>query len=348
MQQTVLAFETRRTPGQPRPGAGPADIPRFSLYREQWWSLKSCEWRPSTQALNRCFVERYLVPAFGAMRVDQITRTDLQRFRADLLAKGVNANNGQKLGPATVNRCVQLLRQILGEASLQYGFANPTEGLRTLRTRKPWVSVFSLEQTRRIIAAAPMHWRPYLTVRFFCGLRAGEINGLGWSHVDFEKGQLMVRQSYSNGHIGETKNPTSDRCVQLSRLVLDALQQQRSMTDGRSEFVFLSARGEPVDNRNFDRRVWRPLLKQLGLPDCRPHVMRHTCASLWLSAGENPEWIAKQLGHANTETLFRVYSRFVPDVTRRDGSAMERLLEASWISFKRSQVYLQLQQESAQ
>ena len=54
--------------------------------------------------------------------------------------------------------------------------------------------------------------------------------------------------------------------------------------------------------------------------------MRHTAATLWLASGEAPEWIARQLGHTSTEMLFRVYSRYVPNLTRQDGSAMERLL----------------------
>jgi integrase len=49
-----------------------------------------------------------------------------------------------------------------------------------------------------------------------------------------------------------------------------------------------------------------------------------------LAAGETPEWIARQLGHASTEMLFRVYSRYVPNLTRQDGSAMDRLLAMSF------------------
>jgi integrase len=56
--------------------------------------------------------------------------------------------------------------------------------------------------------------------------------------------------------------------------------------------------------------------------------MRHTCATLWLAAGENPEWIARQLGHTTTEMLFRVYSRYVPNLTRRDGSAFDSLVSS--------------------
>ena len=52
------------------------------------------------------------------------------------------------------------------------------------------------------------------------------------------------------------------------------------------------------------------------------------CASScsYRAAGESPEWIARQLGHTTTEMLFRVYSRYVPNLTRRDGSAFERLI----------------------
>ena len=51
-----------------------------------------------------------------------------------------------------------------------------------------------------------------------------------------------------------------------------------------------------------------------------------SAATLWLASGEAPEWIARQMGHTSTEMLFRVYSRYVPNLTRQDGSAMERLL----------------------
>ncbi len=61
-----------------------------------------------------------------------------------------------------------------------------------------------------------------------------------------------------------------------------------------------------------NKRVWHPILRFLGLKSRRAYQTRHTAATLWLSAGENPEWIARQLGHSTTEMLFRVYSRYIP------------------------------------
>src|SRR5450756_1072717 len=104
------------------------------------------------------------------------------------------------------------------------------------------------------------------------------------------------------------------------------LQRQMAATHKLSEYVFCNLLGQPLDNKNFSDRIWYPLLRHLGLDKRRPYQMRHTAATLWLASGEAPEWIARQLGHTSTEMLFRVYSRYVPNLTRQDGSAMERLL----------------------
>ncbi len=93
--------------------------------------------------------------------------------------------------------------------------------------------------------------------------------------------------------------------------------------------LFCNRQGNVLDYKNVNNRVWKPLLRHLGLAVRRPYQTRHTAATLWLGAGENPEWIARQMGHTTTEMLFRVYSRYVPNLTRRDGSAFERLLTSA-------------------
>jgi integrase len=77
---------------------------------------------------------------------------------------------------------------------------------------------------------------------------------------------------------------------------------------------------------NVNRRIWKPTLTLIGLEERRLYQTRHTSATFWLAAGESPEWIAYQMGHTSTEMLFRVYSRYVPNLTRQDGSAFDRLL----------------------
>jgi integrase len=115
----------------------------------------------------------------------------------------------------------------------------------------------------------------------------------------------------------------------MSSLVYHALQEQFTVTGKLDGYVFCSRNGSPLDHRNVTKRVWYPILRLLGLKVRRPYQTRHTAATLWLAAGENPEWIARQMGHVNTQMLFTVYSRYVPNLTRRDGSAFETFLKVN-------------------
>ena len=69
------------------------------------------------------------------------------------------------------------------------------------------------------------------------------------------------------------------------------------------------------------------MLQRLNLKYRNPYQTRHTFATLLLAAGESPEWIAQQMGHSTTTMLFRVYSRYVPNLTRQDGSAFDRYIQ---------------------
>ncbi len=129
-----------------------------------------------------------------------------------------------------------------------------------------------------------------------------------------------------DGDEGYTKTDASQRDIQMSEMVYRALLDQSKATQGRSAYVFANANGKPLAHNNVTKRVWYPLLRYLGLKARRPYQTRHTAATLWLACGENPQWISRQLGHASTEMLFKVYARFVPNLTRQDGSAFERLL----------------------
>ena len=77
---------------------------------------------------------------------------------------------------------------------------------------------------------------------------------------------------------------------------------------------------------NITKRVWYPLLRALGLEKRRPYMSRHSTATLLLASGESPEFIARFLGHTSTEMLFKTYSRYIPNLTRADGSAFEKLV----------------------
>lgn len=221
------------------------------------------------------------------------------------------------------------LRQILNEAADRYDFRTPFDNIKQLKVKRTDVDPFALNEVKSILKTVRPDFRAYFTTRFFTGMRTGEIDGLKWKYVDFEKRLIMVRETVVNGQDEYTKTDGSQRDIQMNQLVFDALKEQQKATAGLSDYVFCNRLGTPLDHKNVTSRVWYPLLRHLGLKERRPYQCRHTAATLWLASGEAPEWIARQLGHTTTEMLFRVYSRYVPNLTRRDGSAFERLLAQS-------------------
>lgn len=339
---TLGSFDYAKTFGKPMPSdktaeaemtskAGamislhPNGTPLFRVFAELWFTEVEVSWRRSYRVTQKGALDKYLLPFFGEKEVGHITKADVLAFRASL-AKVTTRKNLGTLSNRRVNAVMKPLRQILNEAADRFEFNSAFRNIKPLKIKRSDVQPFTLDEVELILNTARADYRNYFTVRFFTGMRTGEAHGLKWKYVDFERRLILVRESIVLNEKGELKTDGSVRDIYMSQVVYDALKAQYIAAGELSEYVFCSQSGLPINNQNFLNRVWNPLLRHLGLEHRRAYQMRHTAATLWLAAGEAPEWIARQLGHTSTEMLFRVYSRYVPNLTRQDGSAMERLL----------------------
>lgn len=303
-----------------------APTPLFRTFIEDWFTLSLPSWRKSHAGTVRSTIDCHLTPHLGDIPVAEITKTHILQMRVEI-AKRKGRGGNETLSAKTINRIIQLLHQALADAGEQYGFTNPTERIKRLKQRRIDILPFSFAETRLIIHTVRADYRLYMIVRFLTGMRTGEIHGLQWRYVDFERRQILVRKTFVRGNVEDTKTDGSQREIAMSEPVYEALLAQRQRT-GQQDYVFCTANGSPMDNDNFTNRVWYPLLRHLGLDARRPYQTRHTCATLWLAAGENPEWVARQLGHVSTAMLFKTYSRFIPNLTRTDGSAFNALVSS--------------------
>lgn len=300
--------------------------PLFKDFVEEWIMENKVSWRDSHLANMRNIVKCHYLPHFANREVGSITRAELLKFRSELAkVPGRTINKG--LSANRINKIMDPLRRVFEEAADRYEFNTPFIRIKPLRIQKSDVEPFTLAESLRIIAAARPDYKNYYIVRFFTGMRTGEIDGLKWKYVDFERRQILIRETIVAGKEDYTKTDSSQREIHMTDAVYRALKHQHKATSLVSEFVFCNLKGTPLDHNNVTKRVWYPLLAQLKLQKRRPYQTRHTAATLWLAAGEAPEWIARQMGHASTEMLFKVYSRYVPNLTRKDGSAFERLLD---------------------
>jgi len=299
--------------------------PLLSEFVKEWWQENAFRWKRSGIKNMRSTLDKHLLPTFGGMTVNQISKGDILKFRAGLAE--LPGRSGSKLSNKRINNIMQPLKSILDEAAERYGFVSPFRSIKRLPVNKPDLNPFSLAEVMLFLEEVRQDFRNYYTTRFFTGLRTGEADGLRWKNVDFGRGLIYVREAFTYGEMDTTKTPGSDRDVQMSSLVRDALLEQRKLTITNSEFVFCNRDGRPLDQANVTKRIWYPTLARLGMEKRRPYQTRHTAATLWLAAGENPEWVARQLGHSSSQMLFQTYSRFIPNATRQDGSAIESLIQ---------------------
>ena len=301
--------------------------PSFADFAELWFLEMSPQWRRLHSTGVREVLDRNLLPVFGAKPLHQITKADVLGFRAELAKRP--GRKSATLGAARMNKIMCFLRQILNEAADRFEFTPAFRNIKPLKQKRTDVQPFSLDEVQRILDTVRPDYRDYLTVRFFTGMRSGEVNGLKWRNVDLGRNLILVRETVVDGREEDgVKTDTSLRDIAMLPMVREAIDRRHKARDPACPFVFASSQGNPIDAHNFCNRVWYPLLRYLDLEARRPYQTRHTAATLMLGAGENPEWIAQTLGHSSTAMLFKVYSRFVPNLTRQDGQAFSGLVHS--------------------
>lgn len=311
-------------------GLDSKDIPTFREFTKTWFEENEPRWRRSTKRFNTSLLGKHLLPEFGSKLVSDITREDLITFRTKL-TKAKSRNGINTLSNRTVNSVMTVLKTVMDEAAYRFQISKVTERIQKLRIAKTKVQPFTLKEVSQIIETIHEDYRDYITVRFFTGMRPSELHALTWEKIDFARREIFVDVTLNVGDMEEddTKNEFSERVIDMNPLVYEALMRQKAQFGRLSSYVFCNSSGGPVDTKNFQSRIWNVALDTLGLMRRRPYQTRHTAATLWLSSGENPEWIARQMGHSSTQMLFTTYSRWVPNLTRRDGSAFAAMLETN-------------------
>ena len=97
---------------------------------------------------------------------------------------------------------------------------------------------------KQILDTVRPDFRHYFTVRFFTGLRTGEVDGLQWKYVDFDNRLILVRETIVGGEEEYTKTDGSQRDIQMSQLVFDALQAQFEATGKLKQVRVLQPAGD--------------------------------------------------------------------------------------------------------
>lgn len=171
------------------------------------------------------------------------------------------------------------------------------------------------------------------------GLRTGEMIGLRWSDVDFEKRVLHIRRTMEYRYsarewkIGEPKTKNSVRDVPLTQEAIDILNNQKeklkSMKIKSIEFpdnVFLRKDGMPIKNSAYDSKLFY-YCDKAGIERFSMHVLRHTFATRCIESGMRPKTLQMILGHSNIGITMNLYVHVTDDEKAKEVQNIEKMLK---------------------
>lgn len=258
---------------------------------------------PSTYRDYYNTVTTQLVPAFGTLHIQALR----WRHIRDFVEK-------RRVSRKRLHNLLIPLRQVCDRAVEDEQIAaSPFQGQKiegTVSQHQP--DPFTREEIAALVAAAAPGFGNLIEFACWSGLRTGELIALAWADVDWRRGIVAVRENVAGGVRKGPKTAAGVRDVILLPPARAALQRQKALSFLAGGAIFHDPlTGKPWVSDSSIRKRWIPLLRRAGIRYRRPYSTRDTYASQLLSAGENPMWVASQLGHRDWHVLRRSYAAWI-------------------------------------
>ena len=297
--------------------------PLFSDFCEIYLTAKKENISSTTFLLYETAIQRILIPKLGHLHLDEIKPFHVQELINFLSTpSGRVDKKGEKLAPATIRRYLTILQSIMTMAWKQeYIQSNPadTRRLEISKIVTPEVEAFSNEEIAEILKMAqlePIHIHAVIATAIYTGARRGEIAGLKWEDVDFEKRTMYIRRSVVKlvGQEPEIKLPktiSSIRQMAIPQALCDVLQELKKEQDRKKAllgekwheegFLFTDWCGH-VMHPHTPTKQFDKFLKKYGFRHLKFHGLRHSSATYLLSNGCDIKTVSKRLGHTSIDT----------------------------------------------
>lgn len=275
-------------------------------------------------------MRRYIRPTLGERILATITPLDVQCAHQRLIDRG--------LSPRTIRYTHSVLRSAMRQAIRWRLLAqDPTDGAQLPRLGRREMHVLNAEQSRIFIEAAlKTHYGLVFAVALTTGMRPSEYLALKWPDIDWERGTVGVVRTLEkvkgSWRFADTKRDRSRRVIKLQEWILENLKglharrpRPKCDTPEAADLVFTTPAGCPIHSDKLAQR-FKAMLREAGLPTIRLYDLRHTAATLALSAGVPPKVVAEQLGHASAAFTLDIYSHVLPHMQASAASRVEALL----------------------
>lgn len=291
--------------------------------------------KPYTKKAYEDRIRLHIAPALGAVKLTELTPPMVQRFINGL---GQDSKQRAALSPKTIKNIHGVLHRSLHQAVIiGYIRTNPADNCTLPRVIRPEITPMDdLTIARFIQACETERYKELLLITLFTGLRQGEVLGLEWSCIDWERGIMTVKKQLQREkkpggkfYLTTLKNG-KPRTICLAPFVLDLFkqrmeQQKREKLNAydlwHEDFpglVFETETGGHVSHTTI-RKHFKRIVESMGIPEQRFHDLRHSFAVTSLQNGDDIKTVQENLGHHSAAFTLDVYGH-VTDRMRQDSA----------------------------
>lgn len=293
-----------------------------------------------------------VLPYFGHMKASGIKKIHIQNFFDELKKEGVRMDGKkEKLSPSHINNHHTLLGSIFSFATDRgYLKDSPMNGVKKLRVEKKKMNIYQKSDIAALMTAlndVPDMWKALVTLAIVTGARAGELVGLEWKHINFEKDTILIEQSLTlkKGEGVKVKSTKTERSRMVSipavaSLMLKDLKHEKNKTKLQAaemwvrewegidrDFVFTApnAFGRPLRPDSVTQWWERFLAKHANLKFINFHGLRHTSVSILIDENTPMKAISERVGHAKIGTSMDIYGHLLEEADKRAAASMDKV-----------------------
>lgn len=313
---------------------------RFDGYCDYVIKLKEQRGIKHSTVVRYKELTKRIYPQIGHIKLCDLRVDHLNELYTLLSADGENKKTGGKLSAKTITEHHRLISTVLEQAFKERLIVfNVARQAVLPRIEKKEVNHFQPEHIQAIRDALenePLKWRMLVDLLIMTGARRGEILGLKWDKVDFNKNQIHICNNilYSSerGIYEDTpKTEKSKRYITLPTEITAELrkyqveQQKEFLNAGIlfnvKGFVFSQATGEPMHPDSVTNYL-KKFEKKYQLPHINAHAFRHTMASILFFNRVDSVTISNRLGHAQVSTTANIYAHVIEEADQRNADIL--------------------------
>ena len=308
--------------------------------------------RPSTYTNYEANIRRHVNPSFGHIKIKNLKSDRIQQFFNEKAVSGRCDGREGGLSPKTLLNIRNMLHEAFNQACTNRMMAfNPIVGIKLPPSKHTEQRVFNDLEAERLSRIAEQSEHPVakgIVLLLNCGLRKGELLGLGWDNINLSNGSITIRKTLTRMkhpkkpqteytrvdtwtkkgvktglYLGPVKTHKGNRKIYLPKKALQAIHDLRNLQQtlaGSADikainpmgFVLCNELGRPLDPKYFED-WWAKFVKEAGLEPANIHATRHTFATKALQKTQDINSIADILGHAMPSTTLNMYGHTFDD-----------------------------------